>query len=134
MTRLFSVLGTVFCLILAQSCASDSPNLLLGQWTAFEILEEGEVLDLNPSQIQLGFEAGEKYTYLSTLNYREAGQYRVQAPYLFTIDTTADQRTEKAVEIIQLTFDSLQLRMNDDGKERILKLLKTPADSSLIVN
>lgn len=134
MTRLFSVLGTVLCLMLAQSCASDSPNLLLGQWTAFEILEEGEILDLNASQIQLGFEEGDKYTYLSTLNYKEAGQFRVQTPYLFTTDTTADQRTEKAVEIIQLTFDSLQLRMNDDGKERILKLLKTPVDSSLIVN
>jgi len=134
MRRLFSVLVTVTCLVLAQSCANDAPNLLLGQWTAFEILEEGEVLDINPSQIQLGFEEGERYTYLSTLNYEEAGRYRVQTPYLYTTDTTAEQQAEKAVEIIQLTMDSLQLRMNDNGKERILKLLKTPADSSLIID
>jgi hypothetical protein len=134
MRRLFSVLVTVTCLVLAQSCANDAPNLLLGQWTAFEILEEGEVLDINPSQIQLGFEESERYTYLSTLNYEEAGRYRVQTPYLYTTDTTAEQQAEKAVEIIQLTMDSLQLRMNDNGKERILKLLKTPADSSLIID
>lgn len=117
-------------LVLLMACAQDEPSLLIGSWTAYEVLEEGEILDINASEIQLEFVDDEVYSYKSTLDYEEAGQYNVQSSYLYTTDTlAASQAARKAVEIVQLTADSLQLRMNDEGKERILKMLK---DSSSV--
>ncbi|MBX2876306.1 MAG: hypothetical protein KTR30_29570 [Saprospiraceae bacterium] len=124
---------TYFCILalLCTACASEDPNLLIGSWTAYEVLEEGEVLDINASEIQLEFVDDLIYSYKSTLDYQEAGQYNVQASYLYTTDTLQQvQSGRKAVEIIQLTPDSLQLRMNDEGKERILKMLRDSSSES----
>lgn len=119
-------------LVLLTACAQDEPNLLIGSWTAYEVVEEGETLDINASEIQLEFVDDFIYAYKSTLDYKEAGQYNVQASYLYTTDTLPNaQAAKKAVEIIQLTTDSLQLRMNDEGKERILKMLKDTSSTLL---
>lgn len=118
-------------LVWLTACTQDEPNLLIGSWTAYEVLEEGESLDINASEIQLEFVDDFTYAYQSTLDYKEAGQYNVQSSYLYTTDTLPTaQAARKAVEIIQLTSDSLQLRMNDEGKERILKMLKDTSSTS----
>lgn len=127
--------ASLLVLLLLIACRSEDPNLLMGDWTAYEVVEEGEKLDINTSEIQLSFLDDEIYTYSSTLDYKEAGKYAVQSSYLYTTDTLASgQGGRKAVEIIQLTLDSLQLRMNDNGKERILKLLKEQPTLPSVVN
>lgn len=129
------LIGVVTFLLLP-ACAGDDPNLLIGSWTAYEVLEEGEKLDINAAEIKLEFVDDLIYSYQSTLDYREAGEYTLQASYLYTTDTLARvQAARKAVEVIQLTPDSLQLRMNDEGKERILKMLRdTSSTSTITVN
>lgn len=123
--------ASALMVLLFNACAPDDPNLLIGSWTAYDVLEEGESLDINASEIKLDFVNDEVYAYRSTLDYQEAGQYTVQSSYLYTTDTLQEsQAARKAVEIIQLTADSLQLRMNDEGKERILKMLKDTISSS----
>ncbi len=122
---------SVLVLLLATACAQDEPNLLIGSWTAYEVLEEGEALDINASEIQLQFVDDLVYAYHSTLDYKEAGEYTVQSSYLYTTDTLTEANSaRKAVEIIQLTTDSLQLRMNDEGKERILKMIRDTSSSA----
>jgi hypothetical protein len=106
------------------SCSSLKSDLLVGHWQAFEVLEEGEPLMINPEEITITFTEDESYTYNSTLNYLESGNYYLDAKYLYTLDTINQASTEKAVEIIKLTTDSLVLRMNEGTKERILKLVK----------
>ena len=124
-------LASALMVLLFNACAQDDPNLLIGSWTAYDVLEEGQSLDINASEIKLDFHNEEIYSYKSTLDYQEAGQYTVQSSYLYTTDTLQEnQAARKAVEIIQLTADSLQLRMNDEGKERILKMLKDTISSS----
>lgn len=126
---------SVLIILMFGACNTEETNLLLGDWTGYEVLEEGEKLDINASEIQLTFNEGDVYTYSSTLDYKEAGKYNVQASYLYTTDTlSTSQGGRKAVEIIQLTIDSLQLRMNDNGKERILKLLKEAETLPSVVN
>lgn len=126
---------SVLIILMFGACNTEETNLLLGDWTGYEVLEEGEKLDINAREIQLTFNEGDVYTYSSTLDYKEAGKYNVQASYLYTTDTlSASQGGRKAVEIIQLTIDSLQLRMNDNGKERILKLLKEAETLPSVVN
>ena len=115
-----AVLGICFL----ASCASLKDDLLLGDWQATEIIEEGKALPVNVEEIKLSFKGEDFYLFNSTLNYKEAGSYFLDSKYLFTTDTVNHASTEKAVEVIKLTQDSLVLKMNDSGKERLLRLSK----------
>lgn len=114
----------IFGIIFLNSCTSVEEDLLLGDWQASEIMEEGTPLSVNTTEIQLSFNGDDFYLFNSTLNYKEAGSYFIDSKYLFTTDTVNHASTEKAVEIIKLTPDSLILKMNDSGKERLLRLTK----------
>ena len=97
---------------------------LHGSWTAVAITEEGTPLAVDPSVIQLSFFDNQQYTYQSTLNYREAGTYSVASDYLYTRDTLNQASTEKAVELLMLSQDSLKIKMMEAGKERRMVLVK----------
>lgn len=107
-------------------CACDpySDADLAGNWKAVEITEEGDSLAVDLSGIRFEFTNDGHYYFHSTLNYEEAGTYRLDGPYLFSTDTTQEISREKAVEIVLLNADSLQLRMQELGKERIMLLKK----------
>ncbi|NRB63720.1 MAG: hypothetical protein HRU40_11975 [Saprospiraceae bacterium] len=97
---------------------------LNGTWTGVEITEEGLPLDgVNPQALSFSF-SEEGYNYIGNLNYREAGNFELTPPYLHTTDTLNQATTKKTVEIISITSDSMQLRMMENGKERLLKLAK----------
>lgn len=106
------------------SCGSIDNELIIGSWEGVRVLEEGEELGVNPKEISFYFGKNESYRYESTLNYKEAGSYYIESSYLFTTDTVNQASTEKAVEILLLSPDSLHIKMDDNGKERILKLVK----------
>jgi hypothetical protein len=48
----------------------------------------------------------------------------VDGTYLFTRDTLNQASTEKAVEILKLANDTLQLKMMDGDKERQLTMVR----------
>ncbi len=106
------------------SCTEYNEDRLIGSWQAVSVLEEGKPLDIETEVIQISFTPDGSYAYQSTLNYRESGSYYLDSKYLFTTDTINQASTEKAVEIIMLTEDSLQLKMMDTGKERLLKMVR----------
>lgn len=123
MTRL----GCLVTLLFFSAC-EDQPSrtdLLSGSWQATSITEEDRPLKVQPEEISFYFSPDQTYEFRSTLNYREAGRYQLRKDYLITRDTLAPGGKEKAVEIIQLTPDSLRLRMIDRENERILQLVKT---------
>ena len=100
---------------------------LVGRWRAFSVTEEGEPLGVDPSVITLDLLPGNRYVFNSTLVYQEAGRCRIDLPYLYTTDTTAqDLPQEKAVRVLNaLPVDSLFLLMEEDnGKKRTLKLVR----------
>jgi hypothetical protein len=97
---------------------------LAGAWQAVSLTEEGDSLSVNLADIGFTFEAEGGYTFRSTLKYREAGTFRLDGPYLFSTDTTTQLPQEKAVKILHLNTDSLQLEMQEMGKTRILWLVK----------
>ena len=99
-------------------------ELLIGRWQAAELKEEEAPVPVNLDAISFEFNTDYQYTFSSTLNYREAGTYFIDARFLYTTDTINQASTEKAVEILTLTEDSLHLRMMENGKERLLKLVK----------
>ena len=111
-------------LFLTLACQQMNDDLLLGHWQAAEVLEEDTPLPIDIKEISFEFKGDKNYTFSSTLNYREAGSYFVDAHFLYTTDTINQASTEKAVEILTLSEDSLHLRMQQNGKERILKLAR----------
>jgi hypothetical protein len=106
------------------NCENVSNDAIMGQWQAVQVEEEGEILPINAEEIKFNFQENEAYTYQSTLNYREAGSYYVENDYLYTTDTVNQGSMEKAVEILLMTADSLHLKMDEKGQERIIRLGK----------
>lgn len=106
------------------SCSQVEKEWIKGEWQGVSILEKGQKLEIDPQEIRLHFFADHKYTYQSTLKYEEAGTYHMDKKYLYTIDTVNQASTQKAVEIILLTEDSLHLKMMENGQERLLKMEK----------
>ncbi len=106
------------------ACANIQEKKLLGKWQAASLMEDGMPIPVPPSEI--GFEFFEKgyYHFRSTLNYREAGIFSVSGGLLYTMDTINEASTEKSVQILNLTTDSLFLKMNDEGKLRVVKLFR----------
>lgn len=115
------LLGILF---LQNSCTSIEKERIQGQWQGVSITENGKALEIDPGQIKLNFLPSEKYTYHSTLNYREAGSYHMDKKYLYTTDTLNLASSQKAVEILLLDEDSLHLKMMENHQERVLKMEK----------
>lgn len=118
-------LPQIICvLLLFSACQTYEEDLLSGAWRGSSILESNQPLEIDPAAIKLTLQPNGAYQYESTLNYREAGTFYMEQQYLYTMDTLNQASTEKAVEIVLLTPDSLHLRMNEGGKERLLKMVR----------
>ena len=121
--KLLKNIPFLFLVSLLSACQSISKEDLYGVWQAVDLTEEGTPLDVNLSEISLSFDEQE-YEFNSTLNYREAGSYYLQASLLVTKDTLKVNGVEKGIEISKVYKDSLFLRMNEEGKERRLVLVR----------
>lgn len=105
------------------SCGGIKKEELKGEWTAVQLTEEGDSLKVNLEEITLTF--GEKgYDFTSTLNYKEAGVYELKDNLLSTLDSLNTNQEAKVVEITKLQNDSLFIRMNEEGKERFLVMVR----------
>lgn len=105
------------------SCGGLDKEQLKGKWTAVQLTEEGDSLRVNLDEITLNFK-DKGYIFTSTLKYKEAGTYSLQKNLLTTLDSLQEGTVEKVVEITKLQNDSLFIRMNETGKERILVMTK----------
>ncbi len=112
----------VALIFLLPSCSPYNNTDLAGEWTAISLTEEGDSLAIELSDVGFSFTEDGQYTFSSTLEYQEAGSYRLDGPYLFTTDSLSGVALEKAVEIKALQNDSLTILMNDLGKERVMIL------------
>ncbi|MBK6903751.1 MAG: lipocalin family protein [Saprospirales bacterium] len=112
----------LFLLLAYAACTNRAESEIQGSWQAYEILEEGVPLELDPAEIRFEFREDRGYSFFSTLNYREKGAFRVQAGYLYTRDSLQAGAIEKAVRIERFSTDTLVLEMSDQGKNRLLKL------------
>ncbi len=119
-----SLSSLVLVAVLSACQSGYEEEQLHGRWVGVAVSEEGSPLAIDPSQIQLHFLPDQRYTYRSTLDYKEAGSYFIDASYLYTRDTLNQASTEKAVELLKLKEDSLRIRMMEGGKERMLTLVR----------
>ncbi len=112
-------------LIMSVFSCQKQPNIdLTGTWKAIELTQEGDSLEIDLGEVSFKFMENGRYQFNSTLKYKEAGTYHIDGPFLFSTDTTQNILHEKAVEIIQLSGDTLILRMEELDKERVMVLKK----------
>ncbi len=114
----------ILFLFLFNACNEYAESSLTGEWKGAALLEDGMPLEVDPAEIGFEFNKNGLYQFRSTLNYKEAGTFSIRGNLLYTLDTINEASTEKAVKIVLLTADSLFIKMNADGKERIVKLAK----------
>lgn len=106
------------------SCTNVQEQKLVGTWQASSLMEDGMPIPVPPSEVGFEFFKNGDYHFRSTLNYEEAGIFSVKGSLLYTLDTLNEASTEKSVQILSLTKDSLFLKMNADGKLRTVKLFR----------
>lgn len=124
MYKSFASPALIGILSLLLGCSPYRQRDLVGEWQAIAISQEGDSLQIDPKVVQFTFNKNEGYTFKSTLNYHESGTYYILDKRLFTMDTLNRASTEKTVEILLLTPDSLHLKMSDAGKDRLMKMVK----------
>lgn len=115
-------LSLILLPLLLVGCGNMQEQKLVGKWQATSMMEDGMPIPVPPSEVGFEFLSNGYYHFRSTLNYKEAGTFSVSNGLLYTLDTLNEASTEKSVQILDLTKDSLFLKMNDEGKERIVKL------------
>ncbi len=118
------ILCSLFFLV---ACKDIGKQKLLGKWQAAAILEDGMPMPVPVNVVGFEFFPNGFYHFRSTLEYKEAGTFDVKGSYLFTLDTINEASTQKSVQILQVTEDSLFLKMNAEGKEQVIKLFKIKA-------
>lgn len=114
----------VLLIFILTACQPYSEAELYGEWKIIELTEEGDSLAVDLNELGFQFKENGRYHFQSTLKYEEAGTYRLDGPFLFSTDTTQESTTEKAVEILQLSGDTLILLMQEAGKDRSMILKK----------
>jgi hypothetical protein len=119
-----SQLSLLLALCLLTACAPYATTDLAGKWRAVELSEEGDSLLVDANDVRFQFLESGRYEYYSTLNYHESGKFKLDGKYLLSTDTTRSDQIEKAVEIVKLANDSLVIKMNEKGKERIAVFVK----------
>ncbi len=106
------------------ACQNVAKQKLVGKWQAAAITEDGMPMPVPVNVVGFEFFPNGYYNFRSTLEYKEAGNFEVSGSFLHTLDTINEASTQKSVQIVLLTADSLVLRMNAEGKEQLMKLFK----------
>jgi hypothetical protein len=104
-------------------CSVDEAALR-GEWAAEAFYKNGQTASLPHDSVRLGFLPNGLYYFTSVGHYREAGRYRTSMYYLFLTDTTTSPEQEHILKVLFLSTDTLKLRMERDGEEQQLVLLK----------
>jgi len=115
---------SLFLLVFIAGCSGISNSNLAGTWQAVSIEIDGELIEVDLSEVKISFDKKGGYNYSSTLNYRESGFYQIDSKFLFTMDTLNEDSAEKKVEIIDFSQEFISLKMQEGKEERLMKFKK----------
>ena len=110
-------------LLALSSCNFIANYQIVGVWKATEIFENDKILkDKTLENIILQFNDEGNYSYEGTLNYKEAGKFKVKRSSLFL---SSQSEEEKELHIEALNSKKLILLMEEAGKVRKMVFSKT---------
>ncbi len=110
-------------LICMSSCAPDV-RFLDGAWALTGYYQDGQSVSAALDSVSLVFGSEKTYEFRSVGFYRENGTFRTSGNFLFLLDTTAQEKKERALKILFLSDDSLKLEMRHDSVEQVLFFTK----------
>ena len=105
-------------------CSGISKSNLIGKWQAVTLIENDKKQVIDLSEVGLEFNKDGGYRYTGTLNYSESGYFDMNKDLLFTIDTINNGSSEKTVQILQLSSDTLKIKMQEANNVRVIHYLK----------
>lgn len=123
-TKKVGSLGLMAFMLALSACNYFNERKLQGVWQAAEVSEDSTKIEVDLTKVVLKIEPEKRYYYHGTLNYEEAGTYKFRDNLLYIKDTTQNNSGEKIMEVLLLSDDSLFLKMEENQKPRILKLVK----------
>jgi hypothetical protein len=124
-------LNTIIVIILCtigSACTNENEyaKLLPGTWKAYDFTQNGESVDFDLSRLSFTFDNKGNYSFMSSnLSTKEAGPYHLNNNILYTTDTLASQRLEKAVKIEKVSIDTIQFLMNAGGIDQKIFLYRS---------
>lgn len=113
----------VFSLLFLSRCTNPVEAILPGKWIAYQVTEEGKPLEINAEEVQLEIRTDGTYSYASTLNYAEKGNWKVKDNLLIT-SGVEPEGSNNTVQVIPNAPDSLILKMQEEGKERMVYMVR----------
>ena len=124
---------TLFLIALI-SCKNEKERAIVGKWNAAQLVECDDLVPLTNTPVNLEFMPNGSYTFNSTLNVHEAGEFYIKKNHLYTQDKIREKASQKIVKIQHLVGDTLVLEMNYKGKEQWLTLVRQKESNLLADN
>jgi hypothetical protein len=105
------------------ACEHHSPEALTGDWRADVVVEEGDTIEMDLASVSLSFTQDQHFKYKHTQRDSLAGSYNLSKGLikLFVTDPATDTII---IQLANLNENSMILRMNHEGKERLVTLIK----------
>lgn len=110
-------------MLLCNACHSIDQEDLQGTWIGQQVIEAGDTLQMDLSNLRLHFEPDGSFTYVKTSRERLAGAYSISGS-LLELEVKDPSAETILIQISDLSTDVLHLRMNHEGNERHLGLVK----------
>lgn len=120
------LLAAVATTILLSGCQYFAKGKLVGRWAAVTVLESGDSLQVDVSNVSFSLNRDGGLVYIGTLADTLLGTFRVRGELLIVRDTSKPGQAEFAIGIEHLSADTLVLKMIESGKVRYLKLARHP--------
>jgi len=114
----------VFLAFATMSCQEQIPKNMWGDWSADLVVEMGDTLSLDLSNVHLQFiEEERQFSYRHTQLDSLSGTFDLDEDLVF-LYIDAPKSDTIVVELDELEDDELVLRMNHEGKERFVTFVK----------
>ena len=120
--RLGLTFSGLLCLVLV-SCHSIDEGDLHGTWVGEQVIEAGDTVTMDLSNLRLHFEPDGSFTYIKTSRERLAGTYSMSGS-LLELEVQEPEPEQILIQISDLSETAMHLRMNHEGNERHLGLVK----------
>ena len=105
------------------ACTSISEEALQGTWKPIWVTEGTDTVEADLSKVALKISAQQQFHYQITSSEMMSGTYQLSSNLLKLYSDVPETDTT-IVQILDLQGNQLLLRMNYEGKERKMKLLK----------
>jgi len=104
-------------------CGSITEEALLGSWRPMWVTEGEDTIQADLSKVLLELTEDQKFSYQITATDRMSGTYQLNSNLLILYNEKPEPDT-MIVQVLDVQADQLVLRMNSEGNERKMKLIR----------